>query len=65
MTLVSAGNVALYVAADEATALANAEIGAPLLGLGSGALLMLIGGAAGSVASKAVAWLSRRRDELR
>ncbi len=56
MTLVSVGSVGLYIAAGEAIALGNAELGGPLLGLGSGAYLMLLGGLAGFVSPLVALW---------
>lgn len=56
MVLVSAISVALFIVSGEALRLGNAEIGAPLLGLGSGAYTMLVGGACGALASLVALW---------
>ena len=51
MTLVSVIGIALFFAARESLKLGNAEMGAALLSLGSGAYLILVGGVAGLVAA--------------
>ena len=51
MGSVSIAGIALFVVAGESLKLGNAELGAPLLSLGSGAFLMLIGAGCGLVAA--------------
>lgn len=51
MTLVSIVSAALFIAAREAIREGNAELGAPMLSMGSGAYMMLIGAACGFIAS--------------
>ncbi len=60
MVLVSIISIALFLASGEALRLGNAELGAPLLGLGSGAYTMLIGGILGAAASLAALWFEVR-----
>ncbi len=51
MGSVSIAGIALFIVAGESLKLGNAELGAPLLSLGSGAFLMLIGAGCGLVAA--------------
>ncbi len=60
MTLAALGSIALYVAAGEAIALGNAEVGTSLLSLGTGAYLMLFGGIAGTLSPAIALWLEIR-----
>ena len=60
MVVVGVVSIALFVASSEALRLGNAEIGAPVLGLGSGAYAMLIGGVCGAIASLTALWFEVR-----
>lgn len=51
MVVVCGVSVALFIVAGEALRFGNAELGVPLLGLGSGAYAMLLGGVCGAIAA--------------
>lgn len=51
MVVVGIVSVALFVTSSEGLRAGNTELGVPLLGLGSGAYTMLIGGVCGAVAA--------------
>jgi hypothetical protein len=60
MIVVAIVSVGLFIVSKEALRLGNAELGAPLLGLGGGAYAMLIGGVCGGIAALTALWFEVR-----